>query len=107
MTRVIVASTLWLVLIIGNAEVGLAGPMLAPPSRVANAFIVLGDSELSDGGPGSLSASVGCCGAAPGHLGANASSSVDFGTFSGLAHVFVEDFTPPALPFLSIFPLDA
>jgi len=71
------------------AELGLAAPMLGP-FRIAQAAVQLGDFKLSDGGFGSLHTEAACCGSAPRHTGASASSTVDFGIFNSLVSVHVE-----------------
>lgn len=102
MARVIIASTLWLVLLVPMPAVSLAGPMLAPPFRFAQASVVVGDFRLFDGGFGFPLAGAACCGAGGGHIGARAMTSVDFGTFTNFVAVHVEDFTPPELPLIAL-----
>ena len=72
------------------AGLGLAAPMLDPPFRIAQAAVQVGDFKLSDGGFGSLHTEAACCGSAPRHTGASASSTVDFGILKGLISVHVE-----------------
>jgi hypothetical protein len=107
MTRVVVTPALALVLVATTASSTLAGPIPDPPFRIAQASVQLGNFKLSDGDFSSLHAEAACCSAGPGHLGADARSSVDFGSSGALAVVHVEDFQPPPDPFLLFFPLAA